>query len=104
MKKLINILKISLISLMLIFLISFIFLLQVNWGVYLIVSLLILIFVIYLLIHIFRSKTVIYKCKDCNCEFKISFVKDITSYNAGPNMKVLVCPNCNIKEVMKSIE
>ena len=61
----------------------------------------VLIFMFYFAIHILRSKIYEYTCPKCNHKFGISFTKDITSFNSGADSKVLVCPNCCVKEIMK---
>lgn len=55
---------------------------------------------LYLIVHIIHTMKYHYICPKCNTRFKISLIKDITAYNAKPGAKVLVCPKCNIKEVM----
>lgn len=103
MNKLINILKFTYLGLILVCLVSFVFLVRYTWGLILEISIVVLILVIYLLMHILRSITYSYKCPKCNHKFKINFIKDITAYNAAPGAKVLVCPKCGEKEVMKSV-
>lgn len=62
----------------------------------------IVVIILYIIIHIVRSIHYIYTCPNCKNEFKINVIKDITSFNAKAGAKVLVCPNCNTKEVMNS--
>ncbi len=57
--------------------------------------------VLYIIIHVLRSKYYEYTCPACKNKFSISFGTDITSFNSGVGTKVLVCPKCNTKEVMK---
>lgn len=58
--------------------------------------------ILYLVVHIIHAKNYQYICPKCNKRFRISVFKDITAYNAKPGAKVLVCPNCGVKEVMNS--
>lgn len=104
MKKIINTLKFIFILLIVVLLISFVFIIRYNWGLYVTISLVVIILGLYLAIHILRSISLSYKCPKCNHNFKINFIKDITSFNAGIEAKVLICPKCKAKEVMKSIE
>lgn len=62
----------------------------------------ILVIILYIIIHILRSIHYTYTCPNCKTEFKINVFKDISAFNAKAGAKVLVCPNCNTKEVMNS--
>lgn len=101
--KILNVIKIVYLSIICLFIINFILvlILQKNWLLYTSIGLLMLVIVLYITIHIVHAKNYIYKCPKCGEEFKISFIKDITSYNAGVERKVLICSKCNTKEVMQ---
>lgn len=101
--KLLNIIKLVLLSLTMLFIINFVLVLiiQKNLLLYISLGLLVLTCALYVIYHILRAKNYIYKCPKCKEEFKISFFYDITSYNASLGKKVLVCPKCNVKEVME---
>ena len=101
--KALNILKWIYLILIATFVLGFVFLIKYKIILYVLAIYLPLIIILYLTIHILRIKTYSYKCPICNHVFKISLGKDITSYNAGIGMKVLVCPKCNTKEVMKEV-
>lgn len=66
------------------------------------VGFLVVVLVLYFTIHLLRSKIYVYTCPKCQHQFQISIGKDITSYNAQIGGKVLVCPKCGVKEVMKA--
>lgn len=101
--KLLNIIKLTYLSLILLFIINFILvlILQNKLLLYISLGLFGLIIILYIVYHIIRAKNYIYQCPKCKEEFKISFFNDITSYNAAQGKKVLVCPKCNVKEVME---
>ena len=99
--KIINILKLIYVFLILLFIVGFIFLIKYKIILYILAIYLPLILGLYLAIHVLRIKTYSYKCPCCNHIFDISLTKDIMSYNSGIGTKVLVCPKCNTKEVMK---
>ena len=103
-EKILNIIKIIYLALILIFVIGFflIFIIRHSWYIYMLIGFFVVIISLYLTIHIMRSKMYIYTCPNCNHHFSISVLKDITSYNSGIGTKVLVCPNCGTKEVMKA--
>lgn len=101
--KLINILKLIYFALIFVFIVGFVFLIKFKIILYVLAIYLPLIIGLYFAIHILRIKTYSYKCPSCNHVFKISLSKDIVSYNSGIGMKVLVCPKCNTKEVMKEV-
>ena len=101
--KLINILKLIYFALIVVFVLGFVFLIKYKIILYVLAVYLPLIIGLYLAIHILRIKTYSYKCPSCNHVFKISLSKDIMSYNSGIGMKVLICPKCNTKEVMKEV-
>lgn len=104
MNKTIKILRIILLILMLAFLISFAFILKYSWSIYLIIATLLAIFILYFTINYLRNKNISYICNNCNHQFKISLFQSITSLNASKNSKVLICPNCHIKDIMKEKE
>lgn len=96
------ILKICTLLLMVAFLISFVFLLRLKTvGLIISVIMIVIVFILYITMHIIRSKTYSYTCPKCTYKFEISPLKDITSFHAGEGARVLICPKCHIKEVMK---
>ena len=101
-EKIIQVLKIIFLVLIIIFVSTFVFLIKYHWTAYLYLALFIIIMACYITIHILKSKIYIYTCPKCQHQFKISFFKDVTAYNAGNLSKILVCPHCGIKEVMKA--
>lgn len=102
--QILTIIKIIYLTLILLFLIDFVLVLILQNMALLIVSIVMILIIIslYVAYHLLRVKIYQYQCPKCKHSFSISFVKDITSYNAGDSKKVLVCPNCNIKEIMKA--
>lgn len=82
--------------------IIFILTLVLTLPIWILLIYFVLVIILYIIIHIVRSIHYVYTCPNCKNEFKINFIKDITSFNAKVGAKVLVCPNCNTKEVMNS--
>ena len=100
--KILKIIKWIYLAVIMIFVFGFIFIITYQWCLYVLLGFLIVVLSLYLTIHILRMKIYLYTFPKCHYEFQISFLKDITSYNAGIDAKVLVCPKCALKEVMKS--
>lgn len=100
--KILRIIKWIYVILIAIFALGFIFIIKYQWCLYVLLSFFIVIISLYLIIHLLRSKIYIYTCPNCQHEFTISFIKDISAYNSSIGTKVLVCPKCSIKEVMKA--
>lgn len=82
--------------------ITFLFTLVLAWPVWILAIYFGIVILLYIVIHIFRSIAYVYTCPACKAKFKISFMKDITAYNAKTGAKVLVCPTCGVKDVMCS--
>ncbi len=101
-EKALKIIKIIYLLLIIIFLVSFVFIIRYKWGVFLAIVGFISIIVLYFVIHFIHKKIYNYTCPSCHQSFQIDIFKDITSYNVGSNAKILICPYCKTKEVMKA--
>lgn len=93
------IIKIIFLALILLFPVFTILQLVLKFPIYVSFIYLGVVIFVYLLTHIINSLTNEYQCKKCKHIFKISFITDITAYNAKPGAKVLTCPKCENKEV-----